>query len=151
MPVIDMQIEASADQDVPPRSWDTLCAAAMVIARSVFPHGTIALRIVTRDEIRQLNRMHRSTDCVTDVLSFPAGNDSLHSHRGDIALCWPAVEHQAAENGNSEEAEAIALIAHGLLHLAGHDHDSDEADALMTELTVKLCREAGIEVQHFGH
>ena len=121
------------------------------MARSLLPHGVVALRAVSAAGIRQLNRDYRAVDQATDVLSFPSSCENQHGHAGDIALCWTAVERQAQSNGNTVETEAVALVAHGLLHLAGFDHDSDKADRRMTDLTVKLCREAGIEVRDFGH
>lgn len=121
------------------------------MARRLFERGTIALRIVDAAAMRQLNRRHRGVDAPTDVLSFPAGAGSLRGHVGDIALCWDAVVRQARENGNAAEAEAAAVVAHALLHLAGHTHDTAERQAEMDAQTVALCRMAGYRVSGFGH
>jgi probable rRNA maturation factor len=122
------------------------------MAGNLFPGAQVALRVLDSAAIQGLNREFRRVDQPTDVLSFPADRDSLaRGHAGDIALSWNAVLAQAAQNGNSPEAEACALLAHGLLHLAGYDHDTDEADAEMTERTLALCRLAGYEVSCFGH
>jgi len=145
-------LEASADADVPARSWLALVSAGELMAASLFRDRQVALRVVDGAEIRRLNRRFRGLDAATDVLSFPA-DDTLaaRGHAGDIALCWDAVLAQAGHNGNSPEAEAVALTAHGLLHLAGYDHESEASEARMNQRTVELCRLAGYEVSEFGH
>jgi probable rRNA maturation factor len=117
----------------------------------LFPHGAVALRAVSAEQIRVLNREHRHVDAATDVLSFPAGEHALHGHRGDIALCWPVALAQARANGNSAETEAVALIAHGMLHLAGLDHDTAKAEAVMDTRTQRLCQAAGYFIRTYGH
>lgn len=101
--------------------------------------------------LRELNRAYRGVDSATDVLSFPAGPGALRHHLGDIALSWDAALRQARANGNSVEAEAAALLAHGMLHLAGYDHPDASAQIEMDEKTRELCRLAGYEVTNFGH
>lgn len=151
MPAATTQLEASADTDVPDRSWAEVCSAATTIATTLFTHGTVAVRAVGIEEIRRLNREHRGIDAATDVLSFPAGAAALHGHHGDIALCWPVAERQAHSNGNSVASEAVALLAHGMLHLAGLDHDTPEAGAEMDMQTLRLCQVAGHLVRTYGH
>lgn len=149
MEAVLQHIEASAETDVPPRSWLALSEAAETMAAQTLPGSIVALLVCGDERIRALNRLHRGVDQSTDVLSFPA--EGRAGHRGDIALNWHATLRQARHNGNSQEAEAAALVAHGLLHLAGYDHDSDQAEAEMNALTVDLCRRAGYEVRRFGH
>jgi len=140
-------LEASTAEDVPPRSWACIVAAAEAMSAHLFSNGSVALRVVSDPEIRALNKQFRSTDRVTDVLSFPNGA----GQGGDIALSWDTTLRQAVANGNQPEEEACALIAHGLLHLAGYDHDTDESDARMQAATIDLLRHAQIEVSTFGH
>jgi probable rRNA maturation factor len=111
------------------------------------PDRNVTLLVTSAARIQVLNREHRGVDRATDVLSFPAGGNGL---AGEIALCWDVASRQARENGNSELAEAAALTAHGLLHLAGHDHDTAEAAAKMDGLARDLCNSVGIEVLEFG-
>jgi probable rRNA maturation factor len=128
---------------------------------SLFPAAEVALRIVSAEQIRELNRNYRGVDEATDVLSFPAAElrrpltaselKSLCGHAGDIALAWDFVVRQARANANTPVAEALALLAHGLLHLAGYEHRDDAEQLVMDRLTRDLCREVGIEVQNFGH
>jgi probable rRNA maturation factor len=141
-------LEASSAEDVPPRSWERIVSAAETMAARLFPDGTAGLRAVSDAEIRELNLRFRGLDQATDVLSFPA---DVSAHAGDIALSWETTLLQAQANGNSPEDEAIALVAHGLLHLAGYDHESDVADARMHAATLELLRLVNIKVKHFGH
>jgi len=101
--------------------------------------------------IRQLNRDYRGINSATDVLSFPPSEDGSCSSAGDIALNWDAVARQAASNGNAILAEAVALSAHGLLHLAGWDHATPAKATAMDERTRALCNMFGIQVGVYGH
>jgi len=99
--------------------------------------------------MQRLNREYRGLDYPTDVLAFPAasGDGSV----GDIAVNWQAAQRQGAEHGHPPVAEAVALFAHGLLHLVGFDHDSEAARRRMDARTYQLCKTAGFEVKSFGH
>ena len=126
----------------------TIASRASTIMNGLWTGGTVGLRVVGRKAISELNRRYRGVDAATDVLSFPADDPA---HHGDIALCWELAVRQARANGNAVEDEALALVCHGLLHLAGYRHDTAEGDAEMTGRTVELCRAAGTEVSTFGH
>jgi len=74
-------------------------------------------------ELRRLNREFRGKDYATDVLSFPAiGGPSL----GDLAISATRARAQAREFGHSTEDEIRILMLHGVLHLLGFDHETDE-------------------------
>lgn len=72
-------------------------------------------------ELRQLNRTFLRHDYATDVLSFPATGEEL----GEIAISIERAAAQAAEFGHSRIEEVRVLMLHGLLHLAGFDHERD--------------------------
>lgn len=118
------------------------------MAARLFPEGTAALRAISDAEIRALNNSYRNIDEETDVLSFPSDQPG---HVGDIALSWETTLRQAKANGNVAEDEAIALVAHGLLHLAGYAHETDKDDARMHAATLDLLRHVNVEVENFGH
>lgn len=95
--------------------------------------------------IRKLNREFRGRDEVTDVLSFPladprerVGGEPL----GDVVISVERAAQQAAENGFEFEREIAQLILHGLLHLCGYDHETD--DGQMNRLELRLRRRLGI-------
>jgi probable rRNA maturation factor len=99
--------------------------------------GEVNVRITSNRELRELNRRFRRKDKPTDVLSFPTGWPKLV---GDIAISADIAASNAAEMGHSTETELKILILHGLVHLAGYDHEKDNGDmqARETELRQQL-------------
>lgn len=89
--------------------------------------------LVTSDaEIRRLNRAFRHKDRPTDVLSFPAA-DFQRVHAGDLAISIDTAARQANAHGHSLETELRILLLHGLLHLAGYDHEADHGEMAARE------------------
>ncbi len=124
-----------------------LDAAAGVpeVAARLPAQPSMTLRVTGDRELRRLNREFLGEDAVTDVLSFPAGEDAGEpGYLGDIALSWPAVVRQAAEFGHPVEVEAALLCVHGLLHLLGWDHASPAEEREMWRLTRAALAAAGI-------
>ena len=72
--------------------------------------------------MRALNRAWRATDLPTDVLSFPSGEKQF---LGDIVIDVPYAAGQARRRGHTLRREVQILLAHGLLHLLGYDHEKD--------------------------
>lgn len=103
----------------------------------------------SEDGIQILNKRERGVDSVTDVLSFPSLDgikgvvlkpencftemDGGYIFIGSIVLCEEKIKEQAAEIGHSEERETQYLIIHGLMHLFGYDHLTDEDKAEMRD------------------
>ena len=87
--------------------------------------GQVSVLLTSDLEIRRLNRRFRGKNQATDVLSFPAepGPEKL---AGDLAIGLPTAGRQAAAQGHSLATEIKVLMLHGLLHLAGYDHETDE-------------------------
>jgi probable rRNA maturation factor len=77
----------------------------------------------------------------TDVLSFPAG-EADETNLGDIAISIETATKQARENDLTFEQEVAQLILHGLLHLSGYDHETDNGE--MNRLELKLRKRLGI-------
>ena len=115
------------------------------------------LSFVLEDEIRALNSNFRNIDKVTDVLSFPSldgirgkvinkKNFPLDTYEngvliGSIAVCTEKAKQQAEEYGHTVERELTYLICHGLLHLMGYDHLTDEDKAQMRALEEEIMNE----------
>ncbi len=108
---------------------------------------TAELSILLTDDptIRQLNREHRQKDSPTDVLAFPLmdmDDEQLNTldggALGDIVISLDRALMQAEARGLSLTDEVRTLLAHGLLHLLGYDHETDEEEAEMNRLTDKL-------------
>ena len=110
---------------------------------------------VSPEEIKDLNKTQRNIDKVTDVLSFPTLDgirgkvinpkdfpleidDDKNLFIGSIAVCEERAKEQAEEYGHSIKREITYLICHGLLHLLGYDHETDEDKTQMRGLEEKI-------------
>ena len=110
-----------------PVSGTSATALARFLSRAqkaVRLRGEVDLLITTDAEVRALNRAFRKRDQPTDVLSFPALG--LNGHAGDIAISAPTAARQAKRLGHALNDEFKVLVLHGVLHLAGHDHETDD-------------------------
>lgn len=110
--------------------------------------GDRELSIVLTDdaEIHELNRTYRGRDRPTDVLAFAMGegegSEVAGPLLGDVVISVPTARHQASRRKRELNAELRMLLAHGLLHLVGWDHQTDEEDRRMKARTRALCRVA---------
>jgi len=95
--------------------------------------GTVSVLLTTDAGIRRLNRQFRGVNKATDVLSFPAGGPAADEVAGDLAISVPTARRQAAMCGHSLGTELKVLMLHGLLHLAGFDHESDAGEMARRE------------------
>ena len=100
----------------------------------------VTLRLVDEAEGRRLNRDFRGKDYPTNVLTF--GYDDADPLSGDVVLCAPVVAAEARSQHKELAAHYAHLVVHGVLHLQGYDHESDEEAAAMeareTEILGKL-------------
>jgi probable rRNA maturation factor len=105
--------------------------------------GEVNVLLTGDSEIQRLNLQFRHKDKPTDVLSFPMEEESAG---GDIAISLQTARAQAAEIGHDLLTEVKVLILHGMLHLAGHDHESDRGQMrrLEQELRTELNLPAGL-------
>lgn len=94
--------------------------------------GEMSVKLGGKEESQTLNKQYRQKDYPTDVLSFPFEEEIPDEgfYLGDIFICYPVAEEQAAENGISIEKELLTLMLHGVLHLAGYDHETDSGEML---------------------
>jgi probable rRNA maturation factor len=128
-PRLSLAIQIAVAADLPGRAdfrrWARAALAGDLAA---------TLRIVDEDEGRQLNRDYRGKDYATNVLSFEYGPDpDIGVPSGDIVLCAPVVEREAAAQGIALNAHYAHLTVHGLLHVQGWDHERGAADAQAME------------------
>jgi len=87
----------------------------------------IELILTTDEEIRELNKIYRNKDKATDVLSFPL-EDMPGMPLGSIVISLDTAKRIANELGHSIEEEIKLLFIHGLLHLLGYDHETDNGE-----------------------
>lgn len=135
---------ASAEQTAAIRglaSW--LVRIAPAAAR-----GEVCIALVSDARMKALNRQFRGKDRVTDVLSFPAEPASASAapaaagFLGDIVIASGVAKKQAKDAGHGVNIEIRVLALHGLLHLLGFDHDTD--DGKMARVEARLRRKAGL-------
>jgi probable rRNA maturation factor len=138
--IINRQRKIPLDQD----AWQGFAERAIKVVPAEGAGVTIAF--VSDRAMRELNRMWRHKTGTTDVLSFPAEQDEferLEGFRlGDIAISVEQAARQAAENKLTLENELQQLILHGMLHLCGYDHETDQGQ--MNKLELRLRRRLGI-------
>lgn len=95
--------------------------------------GDVTVLLTTNTEMRALNRRFRKQDKPTDVLSFPVNGGANGPGSGDIAISTEIAREQASRLGHTVEQELKILLLHGLLHLAGYDHERDRGEMLQKE------------------
>ncbi len=104
-----------------------------------------AVAFIGDSRMKELNGLFRGKSNTTDVLSFPHEPDEFDPDKdslGDIVISAEQAGKQAAENGLSLEAEIKQLILHGVLHLCGYDHETDNGE--MNEREIELRDRIGI-------
>jgi len=101
--------------------------------------GRVSVLLTTDKTLRRLNRQFRGIDRPTDVLSFPteAFIQSKEKLAGDLAISVPTACRQAIACGHSLGTELKVLILHGLLHLAGYDHETDSGQMARRERRIR--------------
>ena len=107
--------------------------------------GEVHVLLTDDVTLRRLNRSFRGKNEATDVLSFPtgdAGDGNGSGGAGDLAISLETAARQAARFGHSLRDEVRVLLLHGVLHLAGFDHEADSGE--MTAREAELRRELGV-------
>lgn len=156
-PTLELDVDPIWGQDT---DWEALAARAARAAAQVAPelaHDNLLVSLVLGDdaEVQTLNKQWRAKDKPTNVLSFPmlSRDEVLHAARdeanegmlGDLILAHGICAREAADKGIAVADHAAHLIVHGLLHLAGHDHETGEAHAhAMEALETKALALMGI-------
>ena len=165
MVILNTEVETERKPDYP---WEeaAYCVCSRVLEQEGFPYdGEVELLLTTPGEIRAMNREHRNTDRVTDVLSFPMldyeegpadfsvveGMELMYEDPetgaimlGDIVINLDRVREQAESYGHSELREFAFLVAHSMLHLCGYDHMTPEEAAVMEQKQDQVLRAIGI-------
>jgi probable rRNA maturation factor len=100
--------------------------------------GEVNLLLTSNREMRSLNRCFRGIDKATDVISFPAGPVVNAELAGDVAISVEIADSNARRYGHTLQQELQILILHGLLHLAGHDHETDSGEMQRKESRLRV-------------
>jgi probable rRNA maturation factor len=135
---IEVEVQYASDAEGLPAAADFRRWA--VAALGEVADAELAVRVVDREESRRLNATYRGKDAPTNVLSFPAdlppGVDL--PLLGDIVICAPLVATEADEQHKALADHWAHLTVHGVLHLLGHDHRTDEEAAAMEALETRI-------------
>jgi probable rRNA maturation factor len=135
-----------------------------VVARALERDGwskpsTIGVLVVDDEEMREINATRRGIDEATDVLSFPLLDlqpganltrdffvlpPETEINLGDVVISFERVESQSDEGGHSRERELAFLTVHGVLHILGYDHDTDEKRRTMRRKEEDVLIELGL-------
>jgi probable rRNA maturation factor len=101
--------------------------------------GQVSVLLTTDTAQRSLNRRFRGKNKSTDVLSFPAESSAPGAEKiaGDLSISVPTARRQAAQQGHSLATEIKVLMLHGILHLAGYDHETDAGQMARRERTLR--------------
>jgi probable rRNA maturation factor len=113
---MDIEVIGAGDRESALRQ-----AAEAALRAAGVVDGHLAIELVDAERIRELNREHRGLDRPTDVLSFPVDEDGPAAgprELGDVVVC-PAYTHDLRE-----------AVVHGVLHLCGYDHETDNGEML---------------------
>ena len=100
----------------------------------------VVVRVTDEAESRRLNHEFRGRDNATNVLSFPFDPvpETDLNHVGDLVICAPVVAREAVEQGKQADAHWAHMVVHGMLHLQGYDHETDEQAAEMETLETQV-------------
>jgi probable rRNA maturation factor len=101
--------------------------------RAARVRGDVHVLITTGGELASLNRRFRGQPQPTDVLSFPAPSHLPWSYAGDLAIAADLAAQNGRKMGHSAAEEVKILILHGVLHLAGYDHERDNGQMARKE------------------
>lgn len=108
------------------------CCNAVLEMENFTDRSEVSIYFVDAERIREENRKHRNNDSVTDVLSFPLGENGKFDENpetgakmlGEILICVSRASEQAERFGHSFRREMAYLTAHSMLHLLGYDHEA---------------------------
>ena len=125
---------------IPGLSPSTLERFVLRARRAVHLPGTVNVLVTNSAELRSLNRRFRKKDKPTDVLSFPSPRVSANEVRrsaGDLAISFDIARGNAKKLGHSVSDEVKILVLHGILHLAGFDHERDNGEMARREIRLR--------------
>lgn len=105
--------------------------------RAVGLRGAVTVLVAGSGELRALNGRFRGKDKPTDVLSFPAEVVTAKRFAGDVAISAEIAAQNAHRLGHSTVEEVKILMLHGILHLAGYDHEADRGQMARREMELR--------------
>lgn len=123
---------------------DAILAAYEESNRTYDFNVSVNIRIVGREEGTEINKKFKKKNAPTNVLAFvgdPEKENELGIEAptlGDIVVCYPVVQEESDDLNKSVKDHFVHMIVHGFLHLMGYDHQDDQEEYEMNELTNKI-------------
>ena len=139
-------ITVESKYDFPPKLLERAAKAALK-HQTGSARGNLTLVLTDNRRLRKLNRDYLGIDAPTDVLSFPASEPDPETgsrYLGDILISIPYARKGARQAGNSLEAAVQLLVAHGVLHLLGHEHAKPKEKATMWKAQREILKSLGL-------
>lgn len=123
---------------------ESLAGTLRAIGAPLRPRGrTVTVALVGERRMASLNRRYKGRSGAAEILTFPCGDGpgpAAETPLGEICLCWASLVRGARGRGVSRRAYAARLVAHGLLHLAGHRHSTAAEERRMERAERRLLR-----------
>ncbi|MAA84299.1 MAG: rRNA maturation RNase YbeY [Halieaceae bacterium] len=140
---VDRSTHLPSPTDDEIRSWVSHALAQTERLSDDIPE--LSVRITDNDEAAHFNQTYRAQSGPTNVLSFAADlpPEADCGLLGDLVICAPLVQKEAAQQQKSEQAHWAHLVIHGVLHLLGHDHQIPAEAAQMELLEIDLLSRLG--------
>jgi len=138
---IDLQNDGALG-DIP--ASEHFCRWVQAALCKPFTNLEQTVRVVDESESQTLNLQYRGKDKPTNILSFPAEIPHIdYQCLGDLVICGPLVAREASDQNKEPEAHWAHLIVHGMLHLQGYDHETDQQAEEMEALEVEILSTLG--------
>jgi len=141
--MIDVEVANEAWRKALPMVEALVASAGEMALDLAEREGEVVVMLTDDGDVRDLNERFRGKDQPTNVLSFPAP-ENPDDHLGDVALAYETCAREAAEQGKSLADHLQHLVAHGVLHLVGYDHDVDADAEIMEALERRVLAALGV-------
>jgi len=148
---LDVDIQTACKEPTPKDSDVRLWVAASFDNQA--QNAEICLRLVSYEEMTELNQTYRGKPSATNVLSFPAQlpQELQLPLLGDIVICAAVVNREASEQRKASEAHWAHMVVHGTLHLLGYDHQQDQEAAIMEAKETEILRLLNFDCPYQTH
>ena len=128
------------DENLPVKTERLIKYARDILAENDITAGEYNIVFIGDEYMAELNRLYKNRTGTTDVLSFNLENDHPEGVNGEVYISLDKARQQAHELEIPFEEEVVRLITHGLLHIAGKVHDTEEKYDAMLKMTEKLVK-----------
>lgn len=142
--LIDIQ---NASNERLPISEEELTRLALLALKQEVDQAELTIRLVSPEEMIELNHTYRKQNKTTNVLAFPSNIPKdiplEYPLLGDVIICPQVLQQESKELHKTLEAHWALIVIHGVLHLLGYDHIKEEDAQIMQAIEIKLLTEIG--------